>query len=551
MENYKNKRTNTNRKSSSNTKNIGKTGAFKSKYSHDNRTTENKRSYDNKASKSRYNHDDETTENRHSYDNKTINNKYSHNNRTNENKRSYDNKVSKSRYNHDDETTEKRHSYDNKTSNNKYSHNNRTTKENHGYNKNKFSHDNNSLNRQYKENEAWDNETYKENKAISENSVCKIYERCGGCFYITTDYQEQLKEKCAEVKKCLRKFVGQREIANTKIYSTIGMNSPLNYRNKAKYAFKNGKMGFYEEGTHRVIYDKCVIQNEKINEIADYIYELVKKHHISIYNEDSGKGFLRHIIIRYGTNTDEAMIIFVTTKGKMFKKHELVKDICSKFPNVKSMIQNINERDTNAILGGQNFLLYGEEHITDTIKIDDKTLKFEISPLSFYQVNTNQMQVLYSKAIEFAKLDGKQVVYDLYSGIGTISICVASKAKQVYGIEIVKDAVKDAIQNSKNNNIENARFMAGKVEELLPKLSAKNKADVVFVDPPRSGLDNKTIETLLKVKPEKIIYISCNPETLAENIKSFKFLYNIEKVQPVDMFPYTKHVEVVTVLERK
>ena len=541
MENYKNKRTNTNRKKNNNTK-YGETN--KRTYSHDNETNKKTYSHDNGKNKKTYSHDNETKKKTYSRDDRTTNSKYSH-----------DNKPSKSRYSRDDKSFKSKYSHDDKSTNNKYSHDDKTSKSNHSNYRSKFSHDRNNRdynhNHDHQEKRAFDDDMYNENKHEAENGVCKIYEKCGGCSYITTEYPEQLKQKCLDVKRLLRKSLGLSEVAHIKVYPTIGMKSPLNYRNKGKYAFRNGRMGFYEEGTHRVIYDKCAIQNEKINEIADYIYELVKKYHISIYDEDTGKGFLRHIIIRYGTNTDEAMIIFVTTKGKMFKKHELVKDISSKFPNVKSIIQNINDRDTNAILGGQNFLVYGEEHITDTIKIDDKILKFEISPLSFYQVNTNQMQVLYSKAIEFAKLDGQQVVYDLYSGIGTISICLASKAKQVYGIEIVKDAVKDAIENAKNNNIENARFMSGKVEELLPKLCAKNKADVVFVDPPRSGLENKTIETLLKVKPAKIVYISCNPETLAENIKSFKFLYNIEKVQPVDMFPYTKHVETICLLTLK
>ena len=325
------------------------------------------------------------------------------------------------------------------------------------------------------------------------------------------------------------------------------MENPYNYRNKGKYAFKNGKMGFFEEGTHKIVYAKCAIQNEKINQVADYIFELVKKYHISIYNEDTGKGFLRHVVIRYGFFTDEVMVIFVTTEGKMYKKQEIIKDLTTKFKEIKSIIQNINIRETNAILGNKNFKMYGTGFIMDKLG----ELKIKISPLSFYQVNPIQMKKLYDTAIDFAKLTGNEVVYDLYSGIGTISLSVAKKVKKVYGIEIVKEAVIDARANARMNNITNTSFMDGKVEELLPKLCSKEKADVILVDPPRSGLDGKTIKTIIKVKPKKLVYISCNPDTLVDNLLLLEKDYDIKAVQPVDMFPFTSHVECVTVLERK
>ena len=360
---------------------------------------------------------------------------------------------------------------------------------------------------------------------------CKIQEKCGGCVYGKMPYAQQLKTKTEYVEKQLKKLT-----QNVKVNYCIEMENPYNYRNKGKYAFKNGKMGFFEEGTHKIVYAKCAIQNEKINQVADYIFELVKKYHISIYNEDSGKGFLRHIVIRYGFYTDEIMVIFVTTDGKMYKKQEIVKDLTTKFKEIKSIIQNINVRETNAILGNKSFKMYGSDFIMD--KLGD--LKIKISPLSFYQVNPVQMKNLYDTAIDFAKLTGNEVVYDLYSGIGTISLSVASKAKKVYGIEIVKDAVIDARANARMNNITNASFMDGKVEELLPKLCNKEKADVVFVDPPRSGLDIKTIKTILKVKPKKVVYISCNPDTLADNLMLLEKDYDIKVVQPVDMFPFTR-----------
>ena len=371
---------------------------------------------------------------------------------------------------------------------------------------------------------------------------CKISSKCGGCVYMGIEYQKQLEEKTKNISILL-----ENNNIHTKVESAIGMDNPYNYRNKGKYAFKNGKMGFYEEGTHKIVYEKCLIQKQIINEIADYIYTLVKKYNIRLYNEDTKKGFLRHIVIRYGEFTNEVMIILVTTEGKLYKREEIVKDLTSKYKNIKSIVQNINTKDTNAILGNKIFKLFGSDFIVD--KIGD--LKFKISPLSFYQVNPVQMLKLYEIAIKYAHLTGNEIVYDLYSGIGTISLSLAQYAKKVYGIEIVKDAVKDSIENAKINNIKNAKFMEGKVEDLLPRLCQKEKADVIFVDPPRSGLDKKTINTILEVEPRKIVYISCEPETLAQNLKVLNKKYKVVKVQPVDMFPFTNCCEVVTKLELK
>lgn len=356
------------------------------------------------------------------------------------------------------------------------------------------------------------------------------------------EYQKQLDEKTNYIKELMK-----NNGLNVKVNNTIGMKNPLNYRNKGKYAFKNGKMGFYEEGSHKIVYEKCLIQKQIINEIADFIYGLVKKYKINLYNEDTKKGFLRHIVIRYSEFTNEVMVIFVTTDGKMYKRDEIIKELTSKYPNIKSVVQNINVEATNAILGSKTIKLYGSDFIIDKIN----ELKFKISPLSFYQVNPVQMKLLYEVAIKYANLTKNEVVYDLYSGIGTISLCVAKEAKKVYGIEIVKDAVKDANENARINKIKNTKFMAGKVEDLLPKLCDKEYADVVFVDPPRSGLDRKTIQTILKVEPQRIVYISCGTESLVQNLKELKRKYNIEKVQPVDMFPFTKHVECISVLQLK
>lgn len=370
---------------------------------------------------------------------------------------------------------------------------------------------------------------------------CSIQNKCGGCKYLNVPYKEQLKEKTELVKRLVAKLD-----KNIKVENCIGMKNPYNYRNKGKYALKNGKMGFYEEGSHKIVYARCSIQKDIINDVAEYTFELIKKYKISIYDEDTRKGFLRHVIIRYGIHTNEVMVIFVTTNGKMYKRNEIIKDLTAKFDNIKSVVQNINERETNAILGNKIIKLYGTDFIIDKIG----ELKFKISPLSFYQVNPVQMEVLYNTAINYANLKKNDTVYDLYSGIGTISLCVSKKVSRVYGIEIVKDAVSDSKQNAKINNIKNVSFIVGRVEKLLPKLCEKQKADVIFVDPPRSGLDSKTIDTILDVKPNKIVYISCNPETLIFNLDKLSKSFDIEKIQPVDMFPFTSHVECVCVLEK-
>lgn len=381
------------------------------------------------------------------------------------------------------------------------------------------------------------NELYtKSSKRIKE---CKENLICGGCLYLNKSYAEQLKLKKANTEKLFFKEFKNKIV----IENVIGMKNPYNYRNKGKFAFgfdKNRKpvMGFFEKGTHKIIpFENCLIQNDIINEIAKFIFELVKKYKIPIYNEDAKKSFLRHLIIKYGIYSDEVMIIFVTTNSKMNKRDSIIKEILEKFPNVKTIVQNINEKQTSAILGVQNYNLYGNGYIVDYLN----GYKFKISPLSFYQVNPSQTEILYKLAIENANLTGKEVAYDLYSGIGTISISVSSKVRKVYGIEVVTDAVKDAKENAKLNHIKNVEFVSGKVEVVLPRLIQKwDKADVLFVDPPRKGLDNIALETLKKIKAEKIVYISCNPETLVRDLKELVKFYKIDKVQPVDMFPQTR-----------
>lgn len=307
--------------------------------------------------------------------------------------------------------------------------------------------------------------------------------------------------------------------------------------------------GFFAERTHEVILPKaCHIQNGIIDDIAKFVFQIINKYKLPIYNEDTKKGAFRHIIIKLGIKTNEIMIIFVTTDIRFPKKDLIVKELTSKYKNIKTIVQNINTKVTNAILGGKNINLYGNGYIKDKLG----ELTFKISPLSFYQVNPVQTEKLYGKAIEFASLSGKETIYDLYSGIGTISLFVSRYARKVYGIEIVKDAVKDAEENARINGIDNVEFIAGEVEKILPKMYKQGKmADVIFVDPPRKGLDDVTIRTILSIKPKKIVYISCNPATLVRDLNIFSKDYNIVKIQPVDMFPQTSNVECVSLLCRK
>ena len=380
-------------------------------------------------------------------------------------------------------------------------------------------------------------------------TLCEVFDKCGGCKFLNIEYHKQLENKDKELQKLFHDVIDKE----TKIYSIIGMKNPHNYRNKGKYVLgnTNGKyrIGLYEEGTHHIVNTtKCALHSEMINEVANYVFELIKKYKLVPYNEDTKRGLIRHLIIRYGISTDEIMIIFVTANAKISKREAIVKDIIEKYPNVKTIVQNINEKESSAVLGDKNYKLYGNGYIVDKLG----ELKFKISPLSFYQVNPVQTKVLYSKAIEFAELTGDEIIYDLYSGIGTISLFASKHVKEVIGIESVKDAVKDAIQNAKLNNVGNSKFLTGRVENVLQEMiKREKKADVIFVDPPRIGLDKNAIETLLSVRAKKIIYISCNPESLVQDLKKLKSQYKILKIQPVDMFPQTSHVETVALLCRK
>ena len=381
-------------------------------------------------------------------------------------------------------------------------------------------------------------------------SDCDTYSRCGGCDLRHINYDYTLKIKENKILNLLKK-----EKLDIKVNNCIEMDNPHFYRNKLQYPFGtdnsgNPVMGVFAKRSHDVIKTQnCNIQDKLCQEIANYIFDFLRNEKISVYDEKRLNGLMRHIIVRIGKKTNEVMIILVTNKGEFDKLEELVKGVVKKYPEVKTIVRNINSKNTNVILGSENKIVYGKGYIYDELL----GYKFKISPMSFYQVNPVQTEKLYSKAIEYAELTGNETIFDLYCGIGTIGICASGKAKKLYGIETIEDAIKDAKENAKLNNIKNAEFFVGDVEKELPEFLKREKIspDVVFLDPPRKGCEKIVLDTLMKIKPKKIVYISCNPATFVRDIKLLQEKYEANEITPVDMFPYTNHVECVAVLQLK
>lgn len=308
--------------------------------------------------------------------------------------------------------------------------------------------------------------------------------------------------------------------------------------------------GVFANRTHEIIpIDKCLLQNERTEEVAKFIFDFIVKNKISIYDEKTGKGLIRHIVTKVGIKTNEIMCVIVINGKQIPKEDELVTEIIRHFPKVRTIIKNSNTKNTNVILGQKNVTLYGSGYIQD--KLGEYT--FKISPLSFYQVNPIQAEKLYLKGVEAANITKKDVVFDLYCGIGTISLFMSSYAKKVYGIEIVEEAVEMAKENAKLNQVDNVEFIAGDVEEAFDDLLHNRKIipDIIMVDPPRKGLDDKTVENILAMRPKRLVYISCNPATLVRDLAKMEELYTIKRIEPVDMFPFTSHVETISVLEIK
>lgn len=384
-----------------------------------------------------------------------------------------------------------------------------------------------------------------------ENVECTTYKRCGGCNLRHMRYEKTLELK----KEIVQNLVNKNLKTKIQVKDTVGMERPLHYRNKAQYPVGLNKekepiIGVFANRTHEVIETNgCMIQNPESEKIAKYICEFAKKNNISVYNEEMRKGLLRHIVIKVGVKTNEIMCILVINGKGINNEDKLVEELISHFPNIKTIVKNINTKNTNVILGRENVTIYGDGYIYDELG----NYTFKISPLSFYQINPIQTEKLYNIALEKAELTGQEVLLDLYCGIGTIGIFMANKAKEVYGIEIVEEAIQDAKENCKINNITNAKYYAGDTEKLLSDLIQKEKItpDVIVVDPPRKGLDKNTIENIQKMKARKVIYISCNPATLTRDLSYLEEIYEIKEIQPVDMFPFTSHVECCSVLSFK
>ena len=386
------------------------------------------------------------------------------------------------------------------------------------------------------------------------NPPCAIYKRCGGCKLQHASYKAQLDFKWDRVKDCVSK-IGKLDPSIVKY--PLGMEEPWRYRNKVQLPIGliNGevKIGFFAPRSHDIIdMESCLIQDEIGDKVVKLTREWIEKFNIRPYNVDGEydeKGVVRHIMIRRGFTTNEVMVVLVTNGEKLPHKEEFVDLMDKNIPGIKSFIQNINSKKTNVILGLESKTLWGEDTISDYIG----DFRFNISPLSFFQVNPTQTEVLYGKALEYANLTGNEEVFDAYCGTGTITLFLSQKAKKVYGVEIIPQAIDNAWINAKENKVENVEFFVGESEVVIPDLINKGvKADVVVVDPPRKGCDKKLLDAITNIDAKKIVYVSCDPSTLGRDLKVLEDNgYKTLEVQPVDMFPNTSHVENVAKLIKK
>ena len=381
---------------------------------------------------------------------------------------------------------------------------------------------------------------------------CEFARQCGGCQLQALSYDQQLVFKTNKVKGHLERIGGFTDIPMEPI---IGMDELFHYRNKAQFPVgrnKEGKIvtGFYAGRTHNIIENRdCALGVAENKEVLDRVIAHMEKYGIEPYNEATGKGLVRHVLIRYGYFTKEVMVCLILNGNKIPKEEQLVKSLCE-IPGMTSITINVNKKHSNVILGEEIRLLWGQEYITD--RIGD--ISYQISPLSFYQVNPMQTQKLYAKALEYADLHGQETVWDLYCGIGTISLFLTQKAKFVRGVEIVPAAIENAKENAKLNGLENTEFFVGKAEEVLPREYKKNGvyADVIVVDPPRKGCDETLLETMVEMNPDRIVYVSCDSATLARDLKYLcERGYELRKVCPVDQFGMTVHVETVVLLSQQ
>ena len=375
---------------------------------------------------------------------------------------------------------------------------------------------------------------------------CPVFKKCGGCQYLNLTYEEQLEKKKKELQRLLKGICP--------IHEVIGMENPWHYRNKVHAVFSHDRKGnpisgVYQENSHIVLpVESCLIEDEKADEIIGTIRGMLKSFKIRTYDEDTGYGLLRHVLVKRGFATGEIMVVLVTASPVFPSRNNFVKALRQKHPEITTVIQNINGRDTSMVLGDREQVLYGKGYIEDVLC----GCRFRISARSFYQVNPVQTEVLYSKAMEYAGLTGKETVVDAYCGIGTIGIVASRKAKQVIGVELNPDAVRDAVRNARANKIDKIRFYQGDAGDFLQKMAANGeKADVVFMDPPRSGSTERFMAAAAAMGPKRIVYVSCGPDTLARDLKYLrKKGYRVEKGVGVDLFPWTGHCEVIVSLSK-
>ena len=371
---------------------------------------------------------------------------------------------------------------------------------------------------------------------------CPIYNECGGCQLQHLSYAAQLAWKRRQVVDAVERI---GKLHGVEILDTLGMENPLRYRNKMQFPVgKNLATGCYARGSHKIVdTDSCLIQKESADKVLAAVKKILRRLKISPYDEDSRKGILRHIMSRVGFN-GEVMLVLVTAVKNLPNEKSIIKAIRAELPEVSTIQQNIQAFHNNVILGRETKILYGKPAIKDKIG----NLEFNISARSFFQVNTAQAEVLYRTAKDFAQLGGREILIDAYCGTGTIGLFMAKNAYKVLGIEIVREAIDDAKRNARENKIRNAEFIVGDVVKVLPHL--ETYADVVVVDPPRAGCDKKVLETFAAMKPARIVYVSCNPATLARDLAILsEWGYTAKKIQPVDMFPFSSHVEAVAQLE--
>jgi len=389
-------------------------------------------------------------------------------------------------------------------------------------------------------------------KSISRvEPICSIYKNCGGCNLQHIDYESQLDFKTSRVMQVINRIGKLEEVM---VHPALGMSEPYNYRNKVQLPASNINgvvgIGFYAARSHDIInMETCHIQDKVADVVVKLTRQWIKEFNIECYNEENHRGVLRHIMIRKGFKTGQVMVVLVTNGKDLNYKEEFVALMTKKIQGLVSIIQNINSEKTNVILGQHCETLWGKDSITDYIG----EFKFEVSPLSFFQVNSLQTEVLYSKALEYANLSGGEVVLDAYCGTGTISLFLSQKAKKVYGVEIVPEAIANAKMNAKENNVDNTEFIVGEAETVIPELISSGViADVVLVDPPRKGCDKTLLEAICHMGPKTIVYVSCDPGTLARDLGILDELgYKTLEIQPVDMFPQTAHIECVARIERK